>query len=323
MATDPQELRRTARAALMQQIESLTMLASEVNDAYVLAVDMLRASQHVVATGLGKSGFIAQKFAATLASVCVPSRCLHPVDALHGDAGVINEGDVVVAFSKSGETPEILRFVDVARGLGARIIAITAKPSCRLAQLADVALTAPVTHEMDAHDILPTTSTTSALVMADLLAVGVLASDPEPLLRLRRSHPDGMIGGTLLRSVADVMHTGSQMPCVHPDASMVDALAEMSAKALGIVCVCENGHLQGVVTDGDVRRMVAGTVDLRSAIVRDVMTATPVTIGPHASLHEALQRMEHRERQIAVLPVVDDGRCVGVVRLHDIVRLQV
>lgn len=312
-----------ARAALTRQIESLTMLATEVNDDYVVAVEMLRASQHVVTTGLGKSGFIAQKFAATLASVCVPSRCLHPVDALHGDAGVLNEGDVVVAFSKSGETPELLRFVDVARGMGARIISITARAACRLAQVSDVALVAPSTHEMDEHDILPTTSTTSALVMADLLSIGVLAADAEPLARLRRSHPDGMIGGTLLRSVADVMHTGSKMPCVQPDASMVDALAEMSAKALGIVCICDRGRLQGIITDGDVRRMVAGNIDLRTAHVRDVMTATPVTIGPHASLHEALQRMEHRERQIAVLPVVDDGQCVGVLRLHDIVRLQV
>lgn len=312
-----------ARLALQRQLESLALLPGMLDDAFANAVEMLRAADHVVATGLGKSGFIAQKFAATLASVCVSSRCLHPVDALHGDAGVIRDGDVVVAISKSGETSEILRFVDVARGLGARIIAITAKPSSRLAQLADVALVAPVTHEMDAHDILPTTSTTSALVMTDLLAVGVLATDAEPLARLRRSHPDGMIGGTLLRSVADVMHAGTSMPVVDRHASLVDALAELSAKSLGIVCICDGPVLLGILTDGDVRRLVAREVDLRSAHVSDVMTTSPVTIGPRASLHEALQRMEHRDRQISVLPVVDGDHCVGVVRVHDIVRLQV
>ena len=311
-----------AQEALRHQIESLLRMVDQLDQRYGHAVDLLRAADHVVTAGLGKSGIIAQKFAATLASVCVSARCLHPVDALHGDAGVVGAGDVVVVISKSGETVEVLRFVDVMRGLGCRVICITSQPESRLATMSDVALIVPVTHEMDAHDILPTTSTTSSLVMADLLAVGVLSADPDPLRRLRRSHPDGMIGGTLLRSVADVMHTGDAMPVVQPTTSMLDALVAMTSKALGIVCVVEDGRLAGIMTDGDVRRLVAQGVDLSTMTIDKVMTTAPVTIAPSASLHEALTVMEQRDRQIGVLPVVDQETCVGVVRLHDIVRLQ-
>jgi arabinose-5-phosphate isomerase len=260
-------------------------MVDQLDQLYVHAVELLRAADHVVTAGLGKSGIIAQKFAATLASVCVSARSLHPVDALHGDAGVVGENDVVVVISKSGETIEVLRFVDVMRGLGCRVICITSQPDSRLATMSDVALIVPVTHEMDEHDILPTTSTTSSLVMADLLAVGVLSVDPDPLRRLRRSHPDGMIGGTLLRSVADE-------------------------------------RLAGIMTDGDVRRLVAQGRDLSTVSIVEVMTTLPVTIAPSASLHEALAVMEQRDRQIGVLPVVDQQHCVGIVRLHDIVRLQ-
>lgn len=318
----PINLETVAQEALRHQIESLLRMVDQLDHRYGQAVDLLRAADHVVTAGLGKSGIIAQKFAATLASVCVSARCLHPVDALHGDAGVVGQGDVVVVFSKSGETIEVLRFADVMRGLGCHVLCITSQPESRLATMSDVALIVPVTHEMDAHDILPTTSTTSSLVMADLLAVGVLSADPDPLRRLRRSHPDGMIGGTLLRSVADVMHSGDALPAVSPSTSMLDALVAMTSKALGIVCVVDEGRLAGIMTDGDVRRLVAQAVDLSTLTIAEVMTTSPVTIAPSASLHEALMIMEQRDRQIGVLPVVDHHACVGIVRLHDIVRLQ-
>jgi arabinose-5-phosphate isomerase len=321
MATST-HVKTVAQDALRHQIESLLRMVDQLDQRYVHAVELLRAADHVVTAGLGKSGIIAQKFAATLASVCVSARSLHPVDALHGDAGVVGENDVVVVISKSGETIEVLRFVDVMRGIGCRVICITSQPDSRLATMSDVALIVPVTHEMDEHDILPTTSTTSSLVMADLLAVGVLSVDPDPLRRLRRSHPDGMIGGTLLRSVADVMHTGDAIPVVAPSTSMLDALVAMTSKALGIVCVVADERLAGIMTDGDVRRLVAQGRDLSTVSIVEVMTTLPVTIAPSASLHEALAVMEQRDRQIGVLPVVDQQHCVGIVRLHDIVRLQ-
>lgn len=321
MAT-PSTLEAVAQESLRYQIESLLRMVDLVDERYVHAVQLLRHADHVVTTGLGKSGIIAQKMSATLASVCVGSRCLHPVDALHGDAGVVNAGDVIVAISKSGETPEVLRFVDVMQGLGCRIIAITASPTNTLASVSDVALVAPVVHEMDGHDILPTVSTTSALVMADLLAVGVLSADTNPLRRLRRSHPEGMIGGTLLRTVADVMHANDRLPVVTEATSMVDALVEMTSKALGIVCVVRQAQLVGILTDGDVRRLVTQGVQMATATVEVCMTRSPVTIEPSATLHQALQLMERRERQIGVLPVVRNGECVGVIRVHDIVRLQ-
>lgn len=319
---EPETLLIRAQQALRHQIESLLKLVDQLDERYCHAVNLLRAADHVVTVGLGKSGIIAQKFAATLASVCVSSRSLHPVDALHGDAGIVGEGDIIVAFSKSGETTEVLRFVDVMRGLGCRVVCITSKADSTLVSMADVALIVPVTHEMDEHDIVPTTSTTASLVMADLLAVGVLSADPDPLRRLRRSHPDGMIGGTLLRSVADVMHTGDALPAVLPSTSMLDALVTMTSKALGIVCVVQEGHLAGILTDGDVRRLVASGVNLSEMVIADAMTTSPVTISPTASLHEALGVMEQRDRQIGVLPVLEHDVCVGVVRVHDIVRLQ-
>jgi len=321
MAT-PTNTEMAAQQALRYQIESLLRMVDLVDARYVHAVQLLRHSEHVVTSGLGKSGIVAQKMAATLASVCITSRYLHPVDALHGDAGVVKSGDLVVAISKSGETPELLRFVDVMRGLGCRVISITASDSNSLTSMADVALVAPVVHEMDEHDILPTVSTTSAMVMADLLAVGVLSDDPDSLRRLRRSHPDGMIGGVLLRMVSDVMHTDQDVPVVGEETSMLDALVEMTTKALGIVCVVRDGKLLGIMTDGDVRRLVAQGVQLTNATISSFMTTAPITIGPAASLHEALQLMEGRDRQIGVLPVVDQGVCLGVVRVHDIVRLQ-
>lgn len=312
-----------AQEALRYQIESLLRMVDTLDHTYVHAVELLRGANNVITAGLGKSGFVAQKMAATLASVCVSARSMHPVDALHGDAGVVGEGDVVVVISKSGETPEVLRFADVMRGLGCHIISITSATANALASMSDVALQAPVIHEMDEHDILPTVSTTSALVLADVLAVGVLSGDPDPLRRLRRSHPDGMIGGTLLRSVADVMHTGSSIPRVSEGTTMLDALVEMTSKSLGIVCVMRDDFLVGILTDGDVRRLVTRGTDLASATIGEHMTTSPVTVDSTSSLHEALQIMERPDRQIGVLPVVNADVCVGVIRLHDIVRLQV
>ncbi|MBU3741323.1 MAG: KpsF/GutQ family sugar-phosphate isomerase [Candidatus Kapabacteria bacterium] len=312
-----------AQEALRNQIESLLRMVDMLDHRYIHAVALLHGANNVITAGLGKSGFVAQKLAATLASVCVSARWMHPVDALHGDAGVVGEGDVVVVISKSGETPEVLRFADVMRGLGCHIISITSATENALASMSDVALLAPVIREMDEHDILPTVSTTSALVMADLLAIGVLSADSDPLRRLRRSHPDGMIGGTLLRSVADVMHTGAAVPRVSEDTTMLDALVEMTSKSLGIVCVMRDDRLVGILTDGDVRRLVTRGADLAASTIAEHMTMSPVTVTPTASLHEALQVMERPERQIGVLPVVDNEACVGVIRLHDIVRLQV
>ncbi len=311
-----------ARAAVDLQIKALERSREGIDEDFDRAVELLAHAPKTVTSGLGKSSFIARKMAATMASVRLPALFLHPVDALHGDSGILEPDDVLVVFSKSGETPEVLRLVSLARDLGLSIIAVTARPGSSLSEAADASIGALIETELDDDDVLPTASTTSALVMADLLALGALHANGGSSERLRASHPGGAIGATLKRHVHEVMHVGDELPIIDAGSSMADALVQLSAKALGIVCCVDDQHvLKGVITDGDVRRLAAGGQDVPSLAVEGVMTKQPATIGPDATLHEALKLMERGDRQIAVLPVTEGERCVGVIRLHDILRL--
>lgn len=322
--SEHQSLLDTIRTALQWQRASIELLDASIDDSFNQAVHILLSSGKVLTTGLGKSGFIARKLAATLNSIRKPSIYIHPVDALHGDSGLIEEGDALVAFSKSGETSEVIRFAAMATEMGASVVSITGRTDCRLSDLARIPLIAPITRELDANDIIPTASTTNALILADLLAMGVLHEAGDAMERLRRSHPQGMIGSTLLRTVEEVMHSASALPRVPAGTSLAAALAVLSSFGLGCVCVCDaDDGLLGILTDGDVRRLVMRGAGIEGVVVDDVMTAKPVSIASDATLHDALQLMERRERQIGVLPVLDRGRCVGVIRVHDIVRLQV
>lgn len=322
--SEHQSLLETVRTALQWQRASIELLDASIDDSFNQAVHVLLSSGKVLTTGLGKSGFIARKLAATLNSIRKPSIYIHPVDALHGDSGLIEEGDALVTFSKSGETSEVIRFAAMATEMGASVVSITGRADCRLSDLARVPLIAPITRELDANDIIPTASTTNALILADLLAMGVLHEAGDAMERLRHSHPQGMIGSTLLRTVEEVMHSASALPRVPAGTSLAAALAVLSSFGLGCVCVCgADDALLGILTDGDVRRLVTRGVTVDGIVVDDVMTVNPVSIASDATLHDALQLMERRERQIGVLPVTDRGRCVGVVRVHDIVRLQV
>ncbi|MDZ4746245.1 MAG: KpsF/GutQ family sugar-phosphate isomerase [bacterium] len=314
-----------ARQALLWQLQSGQRLAEQLDTKFLEAVHVVAAANKVLTTGLGKSGFIAKKMAATLTSVRIPGIFLHPVEAMHGDSGILQASDCLVAFSKSGETSEVVRLCHLAKDVGLNIVAITARANSSLALLADTTLYTPIERELDPDDVLPTASSTVALITADLLAVGAAMMVGDVASNLRHSHPRGMLGAALMRTVEDVMHVGASLPFVRPDSMLVDALAQLSAKALGIVCVVdEDGMLRGILTDGDVRRIV---VEKSSALanlsIDDVMISDPTTIEPSATLHTALRQMERRQTQISVLPVTIEGRCVGVLRLHDIVRLQV
>lgn len=312
-----------ARASLTWQRQSLDLLESELDEVFASAAHALANASKVVTTGLGKSGFIARKMAATLTSVRIPSVYLHPVDALHGDLGLLGSTDVLVAFSKSGETSEVVHIANLVRDLGMPVVAITSRRETSMHQIATYPLVAPVVHELDAHNILPTTSTTQAMVLADLLSVAAANVHGNIVERLQRSHPQGGIGSVLLRTVEDVMHGGDLVPRVSEVAHVSDAVDVLSKTSLGIVCVVgEDGALRGVVTDGDIRRLVASMPNPMALAVLDVMTKNPAVISTRDTLHSALQLMERRERQIGALPVVADGRCVGVVRVHDIVRAQ-
>lgn len=313
---------QTARQRITLQIESLEGIAQALDENFERATHLLSAANKIVSTGLGKSGFIARKLAATLSSLRMPSIYLHPVDALHGDSGILEAGDCMVAFSKSGETPEVLRLIDHVRGLGICVVAITSRLNSAITQRADATLYAHIASELDELNLVPTASTTAALVMADILALSAAEHRGVAADALRASHPGGAIGASLLRLVDEVMHSGAALPTVTPDATLKAALTELSQKGLGAVCVNNNdGVLVGLLTDGDVRRFVQAGGDAEHTSVQNVMTTSPVTISPGATLHEAFLMMEQRTRQLSVLPVVDGTTCVGLVRLHDIVRV--
>lgn len=327
MTTDNTQLAKEsivarAESAVAVQQDTLELIKQELGSAFVAAVIILTKAHSIVTSGLGKSGFIARKMAASLTSLRFHSQYLHPVDALHGDGGFIDADDVLVAFSKSGETPEMLRFVSIAKSAGVRVVAVTSRRGSSLGNLSDAVALAPYTKEIDDQDLLPTTSTTSALIVADILTVCCAEVSGGMLDRLRTTHPDGAIGAALLRTVEEVMHSGPEMPTVHVNDVLSKALIELTTKALGIVCVVdEHDRLAGIITDGDIRRIAGRGTDIINEIVKNVMTPNPVTITPESTLHEALTLMEKRSRQISVLPVVRGGKCVGVIRIHDAVRI--
>jgi arabinose-5-phosphate isomerase len=273
----------------------------------------------VVVTGMGKSGLISRKIAATLASTGTPSLFMHPAEAVHGDLGMVVEGDVVLALSNSGETEELLRLLERIKRLGATLIAITGRAASTLAREADVHLHAGISQEACPMDLVPTASTTAALALGDALAIAVLQKRgfrPEEYAAL---HPAGRLGRAVLR-VEQVMHRGDQLPVVAPATLVRDAILVMSGKRLGLTAVCEpDGRLLGIITDGDLRRLMQRSTEPFSQKAADVMTRDPVTITSDELAAAALRKME--ERRITALLVVDEaGRLHGAVHLHDLWR---
>lgn len=313
--------RALERIAIQQR--SLDLVANNLGEQFDAAIAILCQTQKIITTGLGKSGFIARKMAATLASLTIPAYFLHPVDALHGDSGILLPTDSVVAFSKSGETPEVLSFVDHARSFGVSVVSVSSRLGSSLAHRSEASLYAALEREFDADDILPTASTTSALVLADVLALAI-AEVNGTTAGLRSSHPHGIIGAGLMRKVEEVMHADRNLPVVPIGSTLSAALVELTAKSLGAVCVVNKaGTLQGILTDGDVRRLVQNGSDLAGMVVDDAMTVNPISVTPGTTLHEALLVMERRQKQISLVPVVSGNRCVGIVRVHDIVRINI
>ncbi len=270
---------------------------------------------------MGKSGIIAHKIAATLSSTGTPAIFLHPAEAIHGDLGVVQRDDVVVALSYSGETDEILRLLEAIRRIGARLIAISGAPGSVLAQAADVALDCSVAEEACPMNLVPTASTTAALAIGDALAMTLLVVKGFRQEDFANLHPGGRLGKRLMR-VENLMHAGRQCPVVRATTRMRDVIYEMTSKGLGMTCVVEEGdRLVGIITDGDLRRHMDRAPDIRELTAADVMTRSPVTIGPATLAVEALRVME--ERKITSLIVVaPGGRVAGVVHLHDLWRTE-
>jgi len=315
--------RALARKVLEIEAAAILALLPRLDERFDRAVDLLRGCQgRVILTGMGKSGIICRKIAATLASTGTPAFFLHPAEAIHGDLGVIQTNDVVVALSYSGETGEILRLLETIRRLGARLIAITGMPASTLAQAADVALDCSVTEEACPLNLVPTASTTAALAIGDALAMTLLAAKGFRVEDFASLHPGGKLGKRLMR-VESLMHGGAHCPSVRADTRMRDVIYEMSRKGLGMTCVLDGAEtLLGIITDGDLRRHMDRAANILELAAADVMTRGAVSIPPSTLAVEALNVME--QRKITSIVVVDpqSQRVAGVVHLHDLWRTE-
>jgi arabinose-5-phosphate isomerase len=271
---------------------------------------------------MGKSGIICRKIAATLASTGTPAFFLHPAEAIHGDLGVIQSDDCVIAVSYSGETAELLRLLEAIRRLGARLIAITGGPHSTLAQAADVSLDCSVAEEACPLNLAPTASTTAALALGDALAMTLLDEKGFRHEDFATLHPGGRLGRKLMR-VESVMHTGEQCPRVQAATPMPAVMDEMSAKRLGVACVVDGqDQLLGIITDGDLRRHMQRSVRILDLSAAEVMTRQPITVPPTALATEALRIMEQRKILVLAVVAAEAPRLLGVVHLHDLWRTE-
>jgi len=322
---DADALVRSARAVIATEATAIRALEPRVDAAFVAACSIILAcSGRVVVSGMGKSGHIARKIAATLASTGTPAFFVHPGEASHGDLGMITARDVVLALSYSGETEELLTILPPIKRQGIPLIAITGRPNSALAREADVHLDGSIASEACPLGLAPTTSTTVALVLGDALAIALLEARGFTAEDFALSHPAGSLGRRLLLRIKDVMHHGAGVPVVGAEASLMEALLEMGRKGLGMTAIVDaQQRLLGVFTDGDLRRALDDPgVDPRRARVRDLMTHQPKTIGPGRLAAEAAQLMETHKIQ-ALLVTDADGRLAGALNIHDLLRARV
>lgn len=281
---------------------------------------MMDCSGKVIVIGMGKSGHIGGKIAATLASTGTPSFFVHPGEASHGDLGMVSANDVVLAISNSGETAELLGLIPVLKRLGVQLIALTGKPESTLAKLADVHISIAVEQEACPLGLAPTASTTATLVMGDALAVALLNARGFSADDFALSHPGGSLGKRLLLRLEDIMHSGERVPRVHTEATISEALLEMSRKGLGMTAVVNaDNQLQGIFTDGDLRRILDHRIDIHQTAIAEVMTRKPVTAGTNMLAAQALKVME--DKKINGLFVMDEQqRPIGALNMHDLLR---
>jgi arabinose-5-phosphate isomerase len=314
-----------AREVLSTEAAAITALAARLGAPFAAAVELiLGSSGRVVMSGIGKSGHIAHKLAATFASTGTPAFFVHPAEAGHGDLGMIAPGDVVVMLSNSGETDELVHLLPHLKRQGAAIIALTGNERSSLAQAADVHLDAAVDSEACPLGLAPTASTTAALALGDALALALLDARGFSVEDFARSHPGGALGRRLLTRVRDVMKTGTALPVVALDATLAQAVVEMSGKGMGMTAVVDaDGRVAGIFTDGDLRRCLDRVRDFGAARITDVMTRAPLTIGPDRLAIECVDLMEAPPKKLVLLVVDADGRLVGALHMHDLFRARV
>ena len=312
-----------ALAAEVLDIESRAVkdLKSRLNDDFVAACRLcMETSGRVVVTGMGKSGHVSNKIAATLASTGTPAFFMHPAEASHGDVGMITKHDLLLAISYSGETEEVITILPFVKRMGAKLLAMTGNPKSTMAKTADVHLDISVSEEACPLNLAPTASTTATLAMGDALAVALLKNRGFTAEDFARSHPSGNLGKRLILRVSDVMRSGDRIPAVSADVTLRDALFEMTDKGLGMTAIVDSTKkVLGIFTDGDLRRTLDDGADVRSTLIRDVMHTNCKTTSADVLAAEALHLLE--EHKITSLLVIDDsGTLVGALNIHDLFR---
>ncbi|NOD84816.1 SIS domain-containing protein [Ruegeria sp. HKCCD6119] len=318
--TDTEAFLRTARQVVTDEARALDVLADSLDEHFAEAVHLiLKAAGRIIISGIGKSGHIGHKIAATLASTGTPAYFVHPAEASHGDLGMVSKGDVVLAISNSGEAPELANLLAFTRRFGIPLIGLSSKPESTLMKQADVHLLIPSMGEACGFGMVPSISTTLTLAMGDALAIALMKYRDFRPEDFRAFHPGGKLGARL-STVRDLMHTGDALPLVAANTAMSDALIEISQKGFGVAGVTDaQGHLSGIITDGDLRRHMDGLLDKTT---EQVMTANPTTITPDALAEEAVAIMN--DRKITSLFVVDEaasGQALGLLHIHDCLRV--
>ena len=314
------DYRSVAKQVLEIEVAGLNQLDQYFNEDFCRACDLILNNQgKVVVMGMGKSGHIGNKIAATLASTGTSAFFVHPGEAAHGDLGMVEPGDIVLAISNSGESDEILSLFPVLKRLNIKIISMTGKPKSNMATLSDIHLQITVPEEACPLGLAPTSSTTATLVMGDALAVALLQARGFTAEDFALSHPGGALGRQLLLKLEDIMHTGDALPMVSPNALVRDALLEISQKGLGMTAVVDDqGKMLGIFTDGDLRRILDKRIDIHTTQIGDVMTQNPTVDDPNMLAVEGLNLMQ--EKSINGLMLCQDGALVGALNMHDLLK---
>lgn len=304
------------KKVLKEEINALSTLEANLGEEFVKAVLLiLNTKGKLVLTGIGKSGIIAKKIASTLSSTGTPAVFLHPAEAIHGDLGIIEKDDTVIAISNSGETPELVAIIPIIKRWGNKIILITNKEPSTLSKHADIVLKIYVEKEACPMNLAPTSSSTNTLALGDAIAVTLLTLKNFKEEDFARFHPGGALGKKLMK-VSQVMNT--ELPVVRPETPLKEAVIEISEKRYGATLVVDGDRLIGIITDGDIRRAIKSGISLDSSLARDIMTKNPKYVQPDEYVLQALEIMERFN--ITVLPVLEDGKPVGIVHIHDILK---
>ena len=323
LSTTPRAL-DLAREVLNIEATAVQALAARLDESFVHALDViLHCDGRVIVSGMGKSGHIARKIAATMSSTGTPAYFVHPGEASHGDLGMITSADVIIALSYSGESQELLTILPVIKRQGAKLISMTGNPASSLAKAADVHLNAHVDKEACPMELAPTASTTAALALGDALAMALLDAKGFSADDFARSHPGGSLGRRLLTHVRDIMRSGERLPMVNENAMLSTAILEMSKKGVGMTAIVDSTqHVLGIYTDGDLRRTLEKQLDFNTTPVRDVMSTQPRCIDPDSLAAEAVQIME--QYNISQMLVVDaQQQLVGALNMHDLLHAKV